>query len=116
MAFPIKPLFDRVIVREIPVDDYFTDEEKKMLPLGDTRMKVRQYCGAVVAVGAESVSGVKVDDIVLYEDTRRYDQIFLRPIDEFRAPDVTYWQIYENDLKGVVIKQAEAAETEPVIQ
>lgn len=100
MAFPIKPLFDRVIVREIPLEEYFTEEEKKLLPLDDARMKLRIRRGIVVAVGRE-VKETAIDDVVQFEDTAMYDPVYLRAIDELFPKHVRYWQIREGDLKGV---------------
>lgn len=100
--FAIQPLFDRVIVREIPIEDYFSDKEKELLPLDDARMKLRTRRGVVVAVGRD-VKEVLVDLTVLFEDTAMYDPIYLRAYDEVMPPEVKYWQIREGDLKGVLL-------------
>lgn len=100
MAFPIKPLFDRVIVREIPLEEYFTEEEKKLLPLEDARMKLRIRRGIVEAVGPD-VKQVTLARIVTFEDTAMYDPVYLRAIDELLPKHLRYWQIREGDLKGI---------------
>lgn len=101
MAFPIKPLFDRVIVREIPVEEYFTEEESKLLPLDDARMKLRTRRGVVVSTGKD-VKEAQINQTVLFEDTAMYDPVYLRAIDELLPKQVRYWQIREGDLKGIV--------------
>ena len=100
MGFPIKPLFDRVIVREIPVDEYFTADESTLLPLDDARMKLRTRRGIVVSIGKD-VKEVAVDDTVLFEDTAMFDAVYLRAIDELMPKHTKYWQIREADLKGI---------------
>ena len=104
MTFPIKPLFDKVIVREIPVEQLFTEEDKKLMPFGHEQMKLRNRQGIVVAVGPDAEKHVQVEDRVYFEDTAMYEQVFVRPVDEFRKGIDTFWQLRVHDLKGVAVQ------------
>src|SRR3569833_2827670 len=102
MAFPIKPLLDRVIVREIPLKDYFEfDGLVKAEDLDNDNFKVLSDRG-VVEAAADSVTSVKVGDTVMFDEFARGDQIFLNPAHRNKHDKPTYFQIRVPDLKGIV--------------
>ncbi len=106
-TFPIRPLFDRVIVREIPIEDYY---EKTNLVnddlLGNSFVKERSDRGVVVAAG-RSVEEVQVGDVVQYDEYCLSDPIFLNPAHKNRTDLPKYWQIRVPDLKGVRTQETE---------
>lgn len=100
-TFPIRPLFDRVIVREIPIEDYY--EKSSLISdalLNDTRIKERSDRGVVVAAG-KAVQEVQVGDTVQFDEYCLSDPIYLNPADKNKIDLLRYWQIREPDLKGV---------------
>lgn len=102
--FPIKPLLDRVIVREIPVAEYYrVDEQSKLVDLGNANIKVLSDRGYVEAVGS-GVKDVKVGDTVMFDEFARNDEVFLNPADKNRSDLPHYFRIREADLQGVVLK------------
>jgi co-chaperonin GroES (HSP10) len=110
MPFPRKPLFDKIIVRETPIEETFEQGEIE-IPLDDVRVKLRNREGVVVAVGdCVPMQGftlpmpVEVGDTVYFEDTAMYEQVFSKAADEFRSGLPKYWQIRVHDLKGVAVK------------
>ena len=105
-AFPRKPFLDRVIVRELPLEEIYQQSEIA-IPLDDARVKDQSDRGIVVAVGdCVPVGGavldmpVRVGDLVFFEDTTLYDPIYLNPADKRRSDLPKYWQIRVGDLKG----------------
>ena len=100
-TFPIRPLFDRVIVREIPIEDYYEKTElMNDALLNDSRVKERSDRGVVVAIG-KTVEEVQVGDTVQYDEYCLSDPIFLNPAHKNRPDLPKYWQIRVHDLKGV---------------
>lgn len=102
MAFPIKPLLDRVIVREIPVKDYFrVDEYSRHIDLDNSNIKVLSDRGIVESVGA-NVHEVQAGDTVMYDEFARNDEVYANPADKYRTDLPHYFHIREADLKGVL--------------
>ena len=100
-TFPIRPLFDRVIVREIPIEDYYEKSEIVQDDLlGNSFVKERSDRGVVVAAG-RSVEEVQVGDVVQYDEYCLSDPIYLNPAHKNRTDLPKYWQIRVPDLKGV---------------
>jgi co-chaperonin GroES (HSP10) len=105
-TFPIRPLFDRVIVREIPIEDYY--EKSSLISddlLNDSRIKERSDRGVVVAAG-KAVQEVQVGDTVQFDEYCMSDPIYLNPADKNKIDLPRYWQIREPDLKGVRLTQS----------
>jgi len=105
-TFPRKPFLDRVIVREIPIEEIYTQGEIA-IPLNDVRVKDQSDRGIVVAVGDYiPMSGtllampVQIGDLVFFDDTTLYDPVYLNPADRRRSDLPKYWQIRVGDLKG----------------
>ncbi len=98
-TFPIRPLFDRVIVREIPIEDYYEQGEIK-IDLDNAHIKERSDRGVVVAAG-RTVEEVQVGDIVQFDEYCLSDPIYLNPAHKNRHDLPKYWQIRVHDLKGV---------------
>lgn len=106
-TFPIRPLFDRVIVREIPIEDYY--EKTELVNddlLGNSFVKERSDRGVVVAAG-RNVEEVQVGDVVQYDEYCLSDPIFLNPAHKNRTDLPKYWQIRVPDLKGVRIQEVD---------
>lgn len=108
MAFPIRPLLDRVIIRVIPIEEYFrVDDYSQHIKLDHEGIKVLSDRGEVVSVSAD-VNGVSVGDIVVFDPDFAYDPIYLNPADKHR-PDSgdaslpKYLEIRMPDLKGVYL-------------
>lgn len=99
-TFPIRPLFDRVIVREIPIQDYYEQSENVVVDLDNSFIRERSDRGVVVAIG-NKVEEVQVGDIVQYDEYCLSDPIFLNPAHKNRTDLPKYWQIRVPDLKGV---------------
>jgi len=99
-TFPIRPLFDRVIVREVPIEDYYEQSEHVAVDLQNAFIKERSDRGVVVAIGSK-VEEVKVGDTVQYDEYCMSDPIYLNPAHKNRVDLPRYWQIRVPDLKGV---------------
>jgi co-chaperonin GroES (HSP10) len=115
-AFPRKPFLDRVIVREIPLEEIYR-QDSIAIPLDDARVKDQSDRGVVVAVGdCVPMSGcllempVRVGDVVFFEDTSLYDPVYLNPADKRRNDLPKYWQIRVGDLKGYDVERRAAIE------
>ena len=98
-TFPIRPLFDRVIVREIPIEDYYEQGEIEV-DLSNAHIKERSDRGVVVAKG-NKVDEVQVGDVVQFDEYCMSDPIYLNPAHKNRIDLPRYWQIRVPDLKGV---------------
>lgn len=111
-TFPRKPLLDRVIVREIPVEEYFQTSDLIGSDLiSNANMKVRSDRGIVVAVGHVVVMGsvslpmpVVVGDLVFYDEFCLYDPVYLNPADKYKTEGPKYWQMRVGDLKGIDVE------------
>jgi co-chaperonin GroES (HSP10) len=108
MDFPRKPLLDRVIVREIPIAEYYEQPEGVDIDLDNAHIKERSDRGVVVAVGECVPLGnvtlpmpVVVDDIVYFDEFALCDPVFLNPSHKMRNDLSLYWQIRVADLKGI---------------
>jgi co-chaperonin GroES (HSP10) len=113
-TFPRKPLLDRIIVREIPLSEYW-DKSTFKLPgkgeFGESKFNVRSDRGIVVAVGDCVPMGgvilpmpVKVGDTVFFDDLAfDADPVYLNPADKHRSDLPKYGQMRVGDLKGVQV-------------
>ncbi len=102
-TFSIRPLFDRVIVREIPIEDYYEQGEIK-IDLDNAHIKERSDRGVVVAAGKQ-VQEVVIGDTVQFDEYCLTDPIYLNPAHKNRHDLPRYWQIRVPDLKGVRVKE-----------
>lgn len=110
MDFPRKPLLDRVIVREIPIKEYYRQPEGVTVDLDNAHIKERSDRGEVVAVGDCVPMGgvilpmpVSVGQIVTFEDTCMVSPIYLNPADKNDATLPKYWLMRVADLNGIVL-------------
>ena len=107
-TFPRKPLLDRVIVREIPIAEYYEQPENISIDLDNAHIKERSDRGVVVAVGdcvplgsATLPMPVVVDDIVFFDEYALSDPVYLNPAHKNRSDLPRYWQMRVADLKGI---------------
>jgi co-chaperonin GroES (HSP10) len=107
MEFPRKPLLDCIIVREIPIAEYYEQPEGVNIDLDNAHIKERSDRGVVVAVGECVPLGnvtlpmpVVVDDIVFFDEFALSDPVFLNPAHKNRVDLPRYYQIRVADLKG----------------
>jgi co-chaperonin GroES (HSP10) len=108
--FPRKPLLDRIIIREIPIEEIYQQGDIA-IPLDDVRVKDRSDRGVVVAVGdCVPMGGVMLPmpvvagDIVFFDEFCLNDPVYLNPADK-RRPDLPkYWQMRVWDLKGIDVE------------
>lgn len=107
--FPRQPLFDRIIVEEIPVETFYekSDLVSDQL-LEHSQIKIRSDRGIVRAVGECVVMGgvvlampVAVGDIVYFDEFCQYDPVYLNPADALKTDLPKFWQMRVGDLKGV---------------
>ena len=101
MSFPHRPLMDRVIVREIPIETYYEQPEGVTIDLANAHIKERSDRGEVVAV-SNQVTEVQVGDIVLFDEFCLCDPVYLNPAHRNRSDLPRYWQMRVPDLKGVL--------------
>ncbi len=101
MPFPRRPLLDRIIVREIPIEQIYQGSELEP-GLDDARRNDRTDRGIVVAI-SNKVDDVAVGDTVFFDEFSLSDPVFLNPADKHRAGLPRYWQIRVGDLKGVAV-------------
>ncbi len=99
--FPVTPLLDRVIVREIPIEDYYEQPEGVTIALDNSNIKVRSDRGVVVAVGS-ACDPIQVGDTVLYDEFCLCDPIHLNPAHKDRSDLPKYWRMRVADLKGIL--------------
>ena len=112
-SFPRKPLLDRVIVREIPIAEYYEqpkEGEPGYVPLGAgeigaSSFKERSDRGIVVAVSkqVEQDGEIAVNDTVFFDEFALCDPVFLNPAHKNRTDLPRYWQMRVADLKGVSV-------------
>jgi co-chaperonin GroES (HSP10) len=99
--FPVQPLFDRVIVREIPIAEFYEQSETGVVvDLDNSNIKERSDRGEVIAVG-EEVTNVKPGQVVQFNEICLYDPIYLNPAHKNRHDLPKYWQIRVQDLNGI---------------
>ena len=101
-TFPRKPLGDRVIVREIPIEEYYEQPEGILVDLSNTHIRERSDRGIVVAV-SEKVHEVALGDTVFFDEFCMSDPVFLNPAHKNRPDLPKYWQMRVDDLKGVAV-------------
>ena len=113
--FPRKPLLDRIIVREIPISEYYEQPEGVDIDLDNAHIKERSDRGVVVAVGDCVPVGavtlpmpVVVDDIVFFDEFALTDPIYLNPAHKHRHDLPKYFQMRIADLKGVDVENRNA--------
>lgn len=112
--FPRKPLLDRIIVREIPVKDYYRQSDDVVVDLDNSNIKILSDRGTVVAVGDVVPLGalslpmpVVVGDIVYFDEFALCDPVLLNPADKNRTDLPKYWQMRVADLKGIDVENRE---------
>lgn len=105
-TFPRKPFLDRVIVREIPVEEYYQQPDNVTIDLQNSHIKIRSDRGVVVAAGSEVKEAI-VGDLVFFDEFSQCDPIYLNPGDALKADLPKYWQIREADLKGYDVANRE---------
>jgi co-chaperonin GroES (HSP10) len=110
-TFPRKPLLDRIIVREIPIAEFYEQPEGVDIDLDNVHIKERSDRGVVVAVGDCVSMGnvtlpmpVAVDDIVFFDEFALTDPVYLNPAHKLRHDLPRYFQIRVADLKGVDVE------------
>lgn len=108
MNFPIQPLLDRIIVREIPIEEYYEKASEHDLSIENSNIKLQSDRGMVVAVGDCVVMGavvlpipVQVGDTVFFNEFSMCDPVYLNPGHRLRSDLPKYWQMRVGDLKGV---------------
>lgn len=104
VTFPRRPLLDRVIVREIPIAEYYEQPKGVDVDLDNAHIKERSDRGEVVAVSREvKLEGdVKVGDTVFFDEFCLCDPVYLNPAHKNRTDLPKYWQMRLPDLKGVL--------------
>jgi co-chaperonin GroES (HSP10) len=105
--FPRRPLSDRVIVREIPIEEYYEQPEGIVVDLQNTHIRERSDRGVIVAIG-RGVNEVAVGETVFFDEFCMSDPVFLNPAHKNRPDLPKYWQIREDDLKGAAVVQTVA--------
>ena len=108
--FPRKPLLDRIIVREIPIAEFYEQPQEIKIDLDNAHIKERSDRGVVVAVGDCVPMGavtlpmpVVVDDVVFFDEFALSDPVFLNPAHKNRNDLPKYFQMRVSDLKGIDI-------------
>ena len=108
--FPRKPLLDRIIVREIPIAEFYEQPQGIEIDLDNSHIKERSDRGVVVAVGDCVPMGavtlpmpVVVDDVVFFDEFALSDPVFLNPAHKNRNDLPKYFQMRVSDLKGIDI-------------
>lgn len=107
LSFPRKPLLDRIIVREIPIEEFY-EQGDIAVPLNHSQIKDRSDRGIAVAVGDCVPMGgvilpmpVAVGDTVFFDEFCMCDPVFLNPADKRRSDLPKYWSMRVGDLKGI---------------
>ncbi len=113
MDFPRKPLFDRVIVREIPIAEYYEQPEGFSVDLDNAHIKERTDRGVVVAIGTIPMP-VNVGDTVFFDEFSLCDPVYLNPSHRNRSDLPKYWQMRVQDLKGVEVTELDRLKQEQV--
>lgn len=101
--FPRKPLLDRIIVREIPIEEYYEQPKGVDVDLNNAFIKERTDRGVVVAV-SDKVDDVAVGDTVFFDEFALCDPVYLNPAHKNRHDLPKYWQMRVADLKGVAVE------------
>lgn len=105
--FPRKPLLDRIIVREIPIAEYYEQPEGVTIDLENAHIKERTDRGVVVAVSkqVEADAEISVGDTVFFDEFCMSDEVLLNPAHKNRHDLPKYWQMRVADLKGVEVEE-----------
>jgi co-chaperonin GroES (HSP10) len=98
-TFPRKPFLDRVIIREIPLEEFY-QQSMIEIPLDREQVKDRSDRGVVVAVGRHAETEVIAGDVVFFDEFCLNDPVYLNPADKRRTDLPKYWQMRVADLKG----------------
>lgn len=105
--FPRQPLLDRIIVREIPIEEIYQQGDVA-IPLDNSHVKIRSDRGEVVAVGDCVPMGgvvlpmpIAVGEVVFFDEYTLSDPVYLNPADKNRSDLPKYWLMRVADLKGV---------------
>ena len=128
--FPRKPLLDRIIVREIPIAEYYEQPQGIEIDLDNSHIKERSDRGVVVAVGDCVPMGavtlpmpVVVDDVVFFDEFALSDPVFLNPAHKNRHDLPKYFQIRVSELKGIdvanrnrIVAEFEAERAKTVVE
>ena len=101
-TFPRRPLLDRIIVREIPIAEYYEQPEGVTIDLDNAHIETRSDRGVVVAV-SHDVESVAVGDTVFFDEFALSDPVYLNPAHKNRSDLPKYWLLRVPDLKGVQI-------------
>lgn len=103
-VFPRRPVLDRIIVREIPIAEYYEQPEGVDIDLNNANIKERSDRGKVVSVSRKVAEDgeIAVGDIVFFDEFALCDPVFLNPAHKHRADLPKYWQMRSSDLKGVL--------------
>ena len=129
-TFPRKPLLDRIIVREIPIAEYYEQPQGIEIDLDNSHIKERSDRGVVVAVGDCVPMGavtlpmpVVVDDVVFFDEFALSDPVFLNPAHKNRHDLPKYFQIRVSELKGIdvanrnrIVAEFEAERAKTVVE
>lgn len=100
MSFPRRPVLDRIIVREIPIEEFYEQPKGVDVDLSNAHIKERSDRGEVVAV-SNKVDDVKVGDVVFYDEFCLCDPVYLNPAHKNRSDLPRFWQMRVADLKGI---------------
>jgi co-chaperonin GroES (HSP10) len=105
MNFPRRPVLDRIIVREIPIEDFYEQPEGVQIDLSNAHIKERSDRGEVIAVSRSvgTDGEVSVGDTVFFDEFCLCDPIYLNPAHKNRTDLPKYWQMRVADLKGVEV-------------
>jgi co-chaperonin GroES (HSP10) len=128
--FPRKPLLDRIIVREIPIAEFYEQPQEIKIDLDNAHIKERSDRGVVVAVGDCVQMGavtlpmpVVIDDLVFFDEFALSDPVFLNPAHKNRNDLPKYFQMRVSDLKGIdianrdrIVAEFEAARAKTVAE
>ncbi len=106
--FFLRPILDRVIIREIPLSEVLEQRGNLAIPVDDARFKGFSDRGVIEAVGDGVPMGgvmmpisLKVGDTVVVSEFGR-DQIFKNPADKYDPSLPKYFVVRVADVKGVV--------------
>jgi co-chaperonin GroES (HSP10) len=103
MDFPRKPLLDRIIVREIPIAEFYEQPEGVDIDLDNAHIKERSDRGVVVAV-SDQIHDVHVGDTVFFDEFALTDPVYLNPAHKLRNDLPRFYQMRLADLKGVAVE------------
>src|SRR5271170_1783923 len=102
--FPRRPLLDRIIVREIPLEEYYEQPKGVDIDLKNSHIRERSDRGEVVAISRKvgEEGEVRVGDVVTYDETVMCVPIYLNPADKNRPELPKYWLVRVPDITSVI--------------